>query len=51
MLGFIILGKIYKIPIRIINLKFQFQHGIKNSNYLMDDDIIYQIFNITLNIY
>ena len=50
MLGFIILGKIYKIPIRIINLKFQFQHGIKNSNYLMDD-IIYQIFNITLNIY
>ena len=32
------------------NNKFiiQFQHGMKSLNYLMDD-ILYQIFNITLN--
>ena len=39
-------GKIYKSHIRTINLKYQLQHGIKNSNYLMDHIIWYQIFNI-----
>ena len=35
---------------RIINLKYQLQHRMKNLNYLMDH-IIYQIFKIILNIY
>ena len=35
---------------RTINLKFQLQHGMKNFSYLMDQ-IVYQIFKITLNIY
>ena len=33
-----------------MNLKFQFQHGMTNLNYLMDH-ILYQVFNIILNIY
>ena len=39
-----------KSLIRIIKLKFQLQHGMKNLNYLMDH-ILYQIFKIILNIY
>ena len=35
---------------RITNLKYPLQHGMKNSNYLMDH-ILYQIFKITLSIY
>ena len=34
---------------KTINLKYQLQHEMKNLNYLMDH-ILYQIFNITLNI-
>ena len=35
---------------KIINLKYQLQHGMKNLNYLMDQ-ILCQIFEIILNIY
>ena len=35
--------------IKVLNLKYQLQHGIKNLNYLMDY-ILYQIFKIILNI-
>ena len=42
--------KIEKSHIRIINLKCQLQHKMKNLNYLMDL-ILYQIFKIILNIY
>ena len=35
---------------KIINLKYQLQHRMKNSNYLMDH-ILYQIFKNILNIY
>ena len=35
--------------LRIISLKYQLQHRMKNLNYLMDH-ILYQIFNIMLNI-
>ena len=38
--------KLYKI----INLKYQLRHRMKNSNYLMDH-ILYQIFKNILNIY
>ena len=38
-------GKILKSHAKIINLKYQLQHGIKNLNYLMDH-ILYQIFTI-----
>ena len=34
---------------KIINLKYQLRHGMKSLNYLMDQ-ILYQIFKITLNI-
>ena len=34
---------------KIINLKYQPRHGMKSLNYLMDQ-ILYQIFKITLNI-
>ena len=39
-----------KSHIRTINLKYQFQHRIKNLNYQMDH-ILYQIFKIILNVY
>ena len=35
---------------KIINLKYQLQHGMKNLNYLLNH-ILYQIFKIILNIY
>ena len=35
-LVFSIHGKMQKSHIRIINLKYQLQHGMKNLNYLMD---------------
>ena len=35
---------------KIINLKYQLRHRMKNSNYLMDH-ILYQIFKNILNIY
>ena len=41
--------KIQKSHIRIINLKYQLQHGMKNLNHLMDH-IPYKIFTIILNI-
>ena len=34
---------------KIINLKYQSQHGMNSLNYLMDH-ILYQIFKIILNI-
>ena len=37
-------------PIRVINLKYQLQHRIKNLNYLMYH-ILYHIFKIFLNMY
>ena len=40
--------KYKKVYIRIINLKYQLQHGTKNLNYLMDH-VLYQIFMIILN--
>ena len=39
-----------KSYIRTMNLKYQFQHGMKNLNQLMDH-ILYQIFKIILNMY
>ena len=39
-----------KSLIRIINAKYRLQLGIKNQNYLIDH-ILYQIFEIILNIY
>ena len=33
----------------IINLKYRLRHGMKSLNYVMDH-ILYQIYNITLNI-
>ena len=42
-------GKILKSHTKIIKLKYQFQYGMKIFNYLMDQ-ILYQIFNITLTI-
>ena len=35
---------------KIINLKYQLRHRMKNSNYLMDH-ILYQIFKNILNVY
>ena len=43
-------GKILRSHTKIIKLKYQFQHGMKILNYLMDK-ILYQIFKITLNIF
>ena len=48
-LAFTIYGKIQKSHTKIISLKYQLQHGMKNLNYLMDH-ILYQIFKIILNI-
>ena len=40
----------YKIfHTKILDLKYQLQHGMESLNYLMDH-ILYQIFKITLNI-
>ena len=36
--------------IRTVNLKYQPEHGTKNLNYLMDQNL-YQIFKIILSIY
>ena len=46
---FTIHGKILKNHIKIIALRYQLQHGMKNLNYLTDH-ILYQIFKIILNI-
>ena len=43
-------GKIYKKSCKIINLKYQLQHGMTDLNYLMDH-ILYQKSKITLNIF
>ena len=43
-------GKIQKSHTKIINLKYQLEHGIKHLNYLKDH-IVYQIFKISLNIH
>ena len=40
--------EIYKINTKIIDLKYQLRHGMKNFNYLIDQ-ILYQIFKIILN--
>ena len=48
-LAFTVHGKMLKSHRKMINLKYQPQHGIKNVNYLMDH-IVYQIFKIILNI-
>ena len=48
-LVFTIYRKILKSYIRIISLKYQLQHEIKNLNHLIDH-ISYQIFTIILNI-
>ena len=42
--------KYKKSHTKLMNLKYQLQHGIKNLNYLMDH-ILYQIFRIILNIF
>ena len=42
--------KYKKSHIRIINLRYQIQHDMKNLNYVMDD-ILYQVFKIIFNIY
>ena len=49
-LAFTTNGKISKSHVRIINLKYQFQHGMKKLNYLISH-ILYQIFKIVLNTY
>ena len=41
--------KILKSHTKLINLNYQFQHEMKNLNYLMDH-ILYQIFKIILSI-
>ena len=48
-LVFTIHGKTKQKIIKIITLRYQLQHGMKNLNYLMDH-ILYQIFKIILNI-
>ena len=48
-LAFTIHRKLSKSHTKIINLKDQLRHGMKSLNYQMDH-ILYQIFNITLNI-
>ena len=42
-------GEIQKSHTKIINLKYQLRHRLKGLNDLMDH-ILYQIFEITLNI-
>ena len=49
-LAFTIHEKIRKSHTKIMNLKCQLEHGMKKLNYLMDQ-ILYQIFDIILNIY
>ena len=41
--------KIENVHSKIINLKYQLSHGMKNLNYLMDH-VLYQIFKTILNI-
>ena len=41
--------KYEKIYIKIISLKYELQHEMKNLDYLMDH-ILHQIFKISLNI-
>ena len=48
-LVFIIHGKIQKSHAKIINKKYQINHGMKKLNY-MKDHIMYWIFQIILNI-
>ena len=47
-LVFTIHEKIRKIHTKVINLKYQLQHGMKNWSNLMDH-ILFQIFKIILN--
>ena len=42
-------GKIQKNHSKVINLKYQLQHGMENLNYLMDH-ILYEIFKIIFDI-
>ena len=42
-------GKIQKSRSKVINLKYQLQHGMENLNYLMDH-ILYEIFKIIFDI-
>ena len=42
-------GKIQKSHSKVINLKYQLQHGMENLNYLMDH-ILYEIFKIIFDI-
>ena len=42
------MGK-YEKDTKIINLKYQLEHGMKNANYLMDH-ILFLIFKIILDI-
>ena len=46
---FTIHSKIYKRHTKIINVKYQLQHGTTNLNYLIDY-ILYQIFNIVFSL-
>ena len=43
-------GKTEKAHTKIINLKYQLQHGMMNLNFQMDH-IMYQIFKIILSIF
>ena len=49
-LAFNIHGKKLKSHIKIINLKYQLHHGMKNLNYQIDH-ILYQIFKNILSIF
>ena len=42
-------GKIQKSHWKVINLKYQLQHGMENLNYLIDH-ILYEIFKIIFDI-
>ena len=42
-------GKIQKSHSKVINLKYQLQHGMENLNYLMDH-ILYEISKIIFDI-
>ena len=50
MVVFIIHGKILKSHIRIINLKYELQHAMKNLSY-STDHFLDQIFKIIFNIH
>ena len=43
------MGKYQKVTLKIINLSYQAQHGMKSMTYVMGN-IQYLIFKITLNI-